>query len=346
MRLGLSPASVFCFLACVASVSPLLAQDVDFGIQAENGKLIVGRAGPDVPVPEYPVNVLTRNFLPNNLGIEPGFFAYGQGSPAFSLPVLSGIDPLPPSTALGWDFLTMTVDSVSSNLFVWDGLDDSTDGIDIDDVDFTSSVGVQFTFNSTNGSGGGQASVTGTDDFVAGATITSTSSSGALTPGSIHHHPLFQLSPTGPDPVPVGVYMVSLQVRMAGLQTSDPFFMVLRSASIDEDAETAAADWIEANLDMLLGDAGVPGDYDGNGLVEPADLVIWQQEFGSSPAAAGDGADGNADGAVNGADYAFWRNIIATQAAAAATAPAVPEPTTILLMALALPAVVRRNRFV
>jgi hypothetical protein len=49
-----------------------------------------------------------------------------------------------------------------------------------------------------------------------------------------------------------------------------------------------------------------PGDYDGNGLVDDGDYLVWRANFGMSvePGAA---ADGTGDGMVDAADYVLWR---------------------------------------
>ncbi len=77
-----------------------------------------------------------------------------------------------------------------------------------------------------------------------------------------------------------------------------------------------------------VGASAIPGDYDGSGIVDSGDLVHWNNQFGASVGSglsgAGDGADGNADGVVNGADYAFLRNL--WPAPAAVSAVTVPEP--------------------
>jgi prepilin-type N-terminal cleavage/methylation domain-containing protein len=89
-------------------------------------------------------------------------------------------------------------------------------------------------------------------------------------------------------------------------------------------------------------DESLPGDYDGNGAVEPADFDKWKTEFGMAVAVPGSGSDGNADGIVNAADYNVWRNYLgsgggagsAAERAGASSPPilAVPEPTTFALL--------------
>jgi hypothetical protein len=58
------------------------------------------------------------------------------------------------------------------------------------------------------------------------------------------------------------------------------------------------------------GASGVPGDYDGDGLVDAADQVRWRRSFGLT-VARGTSADGNRDGTIDAADYAVWRNAMA-----------------------------------
>ncbi|HEY3392942.1 MAG TPA: lamin tail domain-containing protein, partial [Lacipirellulaceae bacterium] len=65
-------------------------------------------------------------------------------------------------------------------------------------------------------------------------------------------------------------------------------------------------------------DDSIPGDYDGNGLVEQADAAAWRASFGMT-AEPGTGADGNRNGIVDAADFVVWRaRMSAAQAAGAA----------------------------
>jgi GH18 family chitinase len=76
------------------------------------------------------------------------------------------------------------------------------------------------------------------------------------------------------------------------------------------------------------------GDFDGNGVVDANDYVVWQSTFGNST--GGDlRADGNGDGVVNAADYTIWRTHMTAGGSGAASSAAVPEPATIRLLAIA-----------
>lgn len=52
------------------------------------------------------------------------------------------------------------------------------------------------------------------------------------------------------------------------------------------------------------GGGGVPGDYNGDGVVNEGDYSAWRNAYGSGDPAA----DGNGDGVVNAADYVVWRD--------------------------------------
>lgn len=73
----------------------------------------------------------------------------------------------------------------------------------------------------------------------------------------------------------------------------------------------------------------VAGDFDGNGIVDINDYNIWKSNFGSTVQLQ---ADANNNGVVDTADYIIWRaNLGGGQAAAAAMAAYVPEPSALLL---------------
>ena len=76
------------------------------------------------------------------------------------------------------------------------------------------------------------------------------------------------------------------------------------------------------------------GDYNGNGVVDAADYVLWRKSLGQS--GAGLAADGNGNGVVDAPDYDFWRarfgNVVAPGAGVGEIAAAVPEPATAMLL--------------
>lgn len=78
----------------------------------------------------------------------------------------------------------------------------------------------------------------------------------------------------------------------------------------------------------------MPGDYNGDGIVNAADYAIWRDTL-HKPVAVGEGADGSLDGVINLADYNVWRrNFGDTMGSAAGMA--VPEPTGTSVLALSM----------
>jgi hypothetical protein len=77
----------------------------------------------------------------------------------------------------------------------------------------------------------------------------------------------------------------------------------------------------------------VPGDYNGNGIVDAADYSIWRNTFGSTTDLR---ANGNNSGAsanvIDQADYTFWKTHFGQTSASGGGAFGVPEPATVLLL--------------
>ncbi len=88
--------------------------------------------------------------------------------------------------------------------------------------------------------------------------------------------------------------------------------------------------WVDFENPLSLGGAAVPGDFDGDGDVDGADLTVWRGAYG--PGAAGD-ADG--DGDTDGNDFLVWQQNVGAGLPAAGAAGAVPEPATLAMTLLA-----------
>jgi hypothetical protein len=134
-----------------------------------------------------------------------------------------------------------------------------------------------------------------------------------------------------------------------------------RSRGLDDftDADIAAfaagPDAVSRNLtstavfDNFLVRDGLPGDYDLDGDVDQADYIVWRASFGNPESVPGNNADGNANGIVDAADYVLWRDNLGTSlftplgtgsgSALGLSGTAVPEPASIAIGLLCLPAV-------
>jgi hypothetical protein len=74
--------------------------------------------------------------------------------------------------------------------------------------------------------------------------------------------------------------------------------------------------------------APLVGDFNGDHVVDGADLTKLKMDYG-----AGAGSDANGDGVTDGADFMLWQRHVG-QSAAAAAVSAVPEPHCLLLAAM------------
>lgn len=75
------------------------------------------------------------------------------------------------------------------------------------------------------------------------------------------------------------------------------------------------------------------GDFNADGLVNSADFAVWRDslELSVQPFS---GADGNGDGIVNQADFQLWRSNYGSAITSASLTRAVPEPSTTVLLLL------------
>ncbi len=84
------------------------------------------------------------------------------------------------------------------------------------------------------------------------------------------------------------------------------------------------------------------GDYDGNGVIDSADLAVLHTSYGMGSETGlipGHVADGNADGVIDAADYTVWRDAFASRRSLPA-----PEPATLWSVLPALVLSIRRGR--
>jgi len=81
----------------------------------------------------------------------------------------------------------------------------------------------------------------------------------------------------------------------------------------------------------------IPGDINGDNIVDQADYTVWYNHYGQTPAAWADG-DVTGDSIVDQADYTVWYNNYGS------TGGNVPEPMTMALLAIGGVAMLRRRK--
>jgi hypothetical protein len=109
----------------------------------------------------------------------------------------------------------------------------------------------------------------------------------------------------------------------------------------------------DGNDVALFASAGLPGDYNGNGVVDAADYTVWRDHLGTNFDLAGNGDEmGPSGGVVDQADYLLWTASFGAVASVGSSATSdaisptgVPEPSGLLLAASAtLLLAIRRPR--
>jgi T5SS/PEP-CTERM-associated repeat protein len=134
----------------------------------------------------------------------------------------------------------------------------------------------------------------------------------------------------------------NLEVKLAAgfmPSTGDSFQILTAAGGITGSLSLAAVPTLPVGLEwdldinpnaVVLSVVGT-GDYNGNGIVDAGDYVVWRNMVGQT--GTGLAADGNGNGVVDGADYDFWRSRFGKVIGAGIGAvAAVPEPASLVLL--------------
>ncbi len=87
-----------------------------------------------------------------------------------------------------------------------------------------------------------------------------------------------------------------------------------------------------------------PGDYNGDGTVNAADYTVWRDTLGSIEDLR---ADGNGDRMIDQSDYAIWKSLFGIaygNGSGAGSLATVPEPASIVLLAMGAVVCLSRRR--
>jgi hypothetical protein len=91
----------------------------------------------------------------------------------------------------------------------------------------------------------------------------------------------------------------------------------------------------------------VPGDYNGNGVVDTADYIIWRENNGTAFQLTNE-VSGVTPGQVTDDDYTEWRARFGNTAGSGATVggtATIPEPTTWVLALLGIVRLLATRKF-
>lgn len=153
----------------------------------------------------------------------------------------------------------------------------------------------------------------------------------AFSNGEVHDHILYKLfEPTSPN----GAYGIVGQLEVDGHAPTEPFLFVFSQRITAGQRDQAVAD--------LLATSGIePGalqaDFDLGGTVDSVDLAAWHAGYDITSAALLAEGDATRDAQVDGDDFLTWQR----EASAGPLVAAVPEPSNLLLVGLALTALLR-----
>lgn len=121
----------------------------------------------------------------------------------------------------------------------------------------------------------------------------------------------------------------------------NPLVTQLQFKSLYEANVTVSDLWVGGESDFFA--APMPGDFNADGQVDAADLARWREGFGTSGSATHWNGDANGDSIVDGSDLLIWQRNFG--ASVTPVAGAVPEPGSVLLAmsSLIAAALIRRR---
>ena len=325
-----------CLLASVVLVSSGFSQHPDVWVYQQNGKLI--SAGPTAEQSVFPSFFDFFGHPFGNTSQPKAFVASDPGFQTSDMPI-SGASVLPAGEILSADFLPFGLaNGTSGNLLHWDRSGTTVDFAQVPDGHF---------LNVTDASRDDSFILNGSSDTVSDARLGLVSSSNV-----IHEHIQWRLDDgdgiedTEPE---TGIYLMMMQANLNGIESSDPFAVLLSSPDVTLADQNLATSWVEDNFasftfpgDSILGDfddngllqladidqlvaavAGSSGDLlfdlDGNGTLSLSDVDEWRTIAGAanlSSMGAYLPGDGNLDGVVDASDFNLWNGNKFTSVAA------------------------------
>ncbi|MEO0529693.1 MAG: hypothetical protein AAF266_03850, partial [Planctomycetota bacterium] len=244
--------------------TPALAQHADIQVQSLGGQIVTGGAivsddpGNSTLEIDFGERVFGDNLGSNFRALNPGFNSLETGN---TLLQSAGALGFTEGTEFEFDLLPFTIDSTLTNFAYWDGMGEVEFGPPPSDTTWTISV--------REGFGRIDYTVDGTDTVVPGGPVGVVSDL-----ERVHEHQRIEVERLGGGELE-GVYLVSMQLRVDGFDTSDPIFLAHYSFNTSSAIGDLAQDWVRDNYDALIGlDDQLPGDINADGAVDLLDLDI------------------------------------------------------------------------
>lgn len=147
----------------------------------------------------------------------------------------------------------------------------------------------------------------------------------------VHQHPLIYFLDNIPA-AETGAYGFFARLTSPNYGASEPFLIVLKY-------ELSNAEYRTASLEINAA-SRMPGDYNGDNVVDGNDFLVWQRLFNLTTNLT---ADGSLNGTVDGDDLAIWKQNLGRIWPTPPNALAVPEPAAISLLAWSLLIMWRRS---